>query len=188
MWLEEVEKAFESMNCTDSERVRFASYQLQGEAYRWWKTIRRQGSADQPLSWEFFRQEFLKRYFPESLRDAKAQEFVELTQGSMTVAQYETRFEELSYFAPGLVTTEIERARRFEQGLRPNIRMGVRTHRLPTYREVVNLAKIMEQEREYMRQHGESLVQKRGRIGGARLDRTLGGRRSIDTKRGGRAP
>ena len=92
-----VEKAFESMNCTDSERVRFASYQLQGEAYRWWKTIRRQGSADQPLSWEFFRQEFLKRYFPESLRDAKAQEFVELTQGSMTVAQYETHFEELSH-------------------------------------------------------------------------------------------
>ena len=64
----------------------------------------------------------------------------------MTMAQYETRFEELSYFAPGLVTIEIERARRFEQGLRPNIRVGVRTHRLPTYRELVNLAKIMEQE------------------------------------------
>ena len=86
------------------------------------------------------------------------QEFVELTQGSMTVAQYEIRFEELSYFAPGLVTTEIERARRFEQGLRPNIRVGVRTHHLSTYREVVNLTKIMEQEQEYMRQHGESSV------------------------------
>ena len=46
LWLEEVEKAFESMNYTGSERVRFASYQLQGEAYCWWKTIRRLGSVD----------------------------------------------------------------------------------------------------------------------------------------------
>ena len=62
----------------------------------------------------------------------------------MTVAQYETHFEELSHFAPSLMTTEMERARRFEEGLRPNIRVGVRTHQLSTYREVVNLAKIME--------------------------------------------
>ena len=67
-------------------------------------------------------------YFPKSLRYAKAQEFVQLTQGSMTVAQYETHFEELSHFAPSLVTTEMERARRFEEGLRPNMKVGVRTH------------------------------------------------------------
>ena len=62
----------------------------------------------------------------------------------MTVDQYKTHFEELSQFGPGLVTTEMERARRFEEGLRPNIKVGVRTHQLPTYRKVVNLAKIME--------------------------------------------
>ena len=61
------------------------------------------------------------------------QEFVQLTQGSMTVVQYETHFKELSHFALGLMTTKMERARIFEEGLRPNIKVGVRTQQLSTY-------------------------------------------------------
>ena len=86
------------------------------------------------------------------------------------------------------MTTEIERARRFKERLRLDIRVGMRTLQLSTYREVVNLAKIMELQRENIRHHKESWYQKRGRVRGTQSDRTSSSRKSTDSERGGSAP
>ena len=42
---------------------------------------------------------FMGKYFPETARHAKAQEFLELKQGAMTVMDYVARFTELARFA-----------------------------------------------------------------------------------------
>ena len=39
-WLQEVEMAFEASECDDSQRVRFASQLLKGEALAWWNLTR----------------------------------------------------------------------------------------------------------------------------------------------------
>ncbi|KAJ0959705.1 hypothetical protein J5N97_000628 [Dioscorea zingiberensis] len=36
-WIDEMEKAFDVMECTEEEKLRFATYMLQGSAYNWWK-------------------------------------------------------------------------------------------------------------------------------------------------------
>ena len=48
--------------------------------------------------------------------------FLDLRQGSTTVVEYERRFTELSCYAMEFISTEANRAKRFEQGLRPAIR------------------------------------------------------------------
>ena len=60
------------------------------------------------------------------------------------MSEYEARFIELSEFAPEMVPTDTARVRRFEMGLRPMIRFGVRSQRLRTLREVGHVARIVD--------------------------------------------
>ena len=73
---------------------------------------------------------------------------------------------ELSRFASNLVATDSIKARRFEKGLKPRIHAGVRPMQLVSYQEVVNLAKIMEQENNNMQQEREQQLKKRFKSGG----------------------
>ena len=54
------------------------------------------------------------KYFPNIGRHAKAQEFLELKQGTMRVIEYVARFTELARFANDYVTTHLAKVRRFE--------------------------------------------------------------------------
>ena len=55
-------------------------------------------------------------------RHAKAQEFLELKQGTITVMDYVARFTELARFADDYVATDMAKFRRFENGLKLSIR------------------------------------------------------------------
>ena len=65
------------------------------------------------------------KYFPETARHAKAQEFLELKQGAMTVMDYVARFTELARFADDYVATDLAKVRRFENGLKLSIRARI---------------------------------------------------------------
>ncbi|MQL81439.1 hypothetical protein Taro_013912 [Colocasia esculenta] len=56
-------------------------------------------------------------------QDRMEQEFLSLTQGSMTMLEYEARFPELSKYAPHIVTDERRKAKKFVMGLNPSLRM-----------------------------------------------------------------
>ena len=62
------------------------------------------------------------KYFPDTARHAKAQEFQELKQGAMTEMDYMARFTELAHFADDYVATDMAKVRRFENGLKLSIR------------------------------------------------------------------
>ena len=65
------------------------------------------------------------KYFQETARHAKAQEFLELKQGTMTVMDYVARFTELARFANDYVATDMAKIRRFENGLKLSIRARI---------------------------------------------------------------
>lgn len=52
-------------------------------------------------------------------------EFLYLVQGSMLVAEYERKFTNLSKYAIGIVIDEVNRCKRFVEGLRKEIRTPV---------------------------------------------------------------
>ena len=63
----------------------------------------------------------MSKYFSATARHAKAQEFLELKQGAMTVMEYVARFTELARFVDDYVATDMAKVRRFENGLRLSI-------------------------------------------------------------------
>ncbi|OAY80051.1 hypothetical protein ACMD2_27240 [Ananas comosus] len=73
-----------------------------------------------------------------------------------TVIEYELEFTRLERFAPKLVEFELERAQKFEEGLRPDIRQLVVGYELPTLKDVVNKALLLE--KELQRTHSASAI------------------------------
>ena len=62
------------------------------------------------------------KYFPDTARHAKAQKFLVLKQGTMTVMDYMARFTELAHFADDYMAMDMAKVRRFENGLKLSIR------------------------------------------------------------------
>ena len=56
--------------------MELTSFQLQGVAYEWYKSLLRSQPVGRPaLEWPKFYNAFVERFMPESLHDAKAREF-----------------------------------------------------------------------------------------------------------------
>ena len=82
-------------------------------------------------------------YFPET---AKAQEFLELKQGAMSVMDYATRFTELARFDDDYVATDMAKVRRFENGLKLSIRARIVGLRLQDLDSMVRTTLTIERE------------------------------------------
>ena len=121
-WFMQMEKVLEAMEITsDATRIKLAAFQLEGEAQVWWKWARTSRDLE-VMTWAEFQELFIVKYFPEI---AKAQEFLELKQGAMTVMDYATRFTELAQFADDYVAIDLVKVRRFENGLKLSIRARI---------------------------------------------------------------
>ena len=55
------------------------------------------------MTWEIFKKDFLDRFFPRDMREAKVLEFINLCHGGMIVHEYSYKFTKLSKYAPFLV-------------------------------------------------------------------------------------
>ncbi|XP_017613866.1 uncharacterized protein LOC108459002 [Gossypium arboreum] len=90
--------------------------------------------------------------------DARRREFLNLTQGERTVAEYEAEFLRLSYYARGMDATEYERCVHFEYGLRDCLRALIAPQREWDFTALVDKKKIA---KEVM--HAERQNRKKGR-------------------------
>ncbi|MQL78296.1 hypothetical protein Taro_010720 [Colocasia esculenta] len=97
---------------------------LQERADVWWASLLRtrfeDGTVD--VAWDEFVRLFWAKFVPEHIQDRMEQEFLSLTQGSMTMLEYEARFEELSKYAPHIVIDERRKVKKFVMGLKPSLR------------------------------------------------------------------
>ncbi|XP_059454903.1 uncharacterized protein LOC132185099 [Corylus avellana] len=150
-WFLQTEKLLKVMDCADNKMVGYATYLLSDQANRWWETKEAQVRSrlvlkeEDPIPWEEFKKEFYERFFPQTVRQARAQEFTDLVQGSMTVERYAAKFIELSRFAPYLVSTGELEARKFERGLQPRIMNLVVGFQIGNLSDLINKAAIIEQ-------------------------------------------
>ncbi|GFS43665.1 hypothetical protein Acr_00g0086300 [Actinidia rufa] len=159
-WLLGIERVFEVLPCTDEQKVVFATFMFEGAALIWWQLKK-------PLEplwlWPRFLEVFNEEYFPEMVEIRRFKSFLNLKQGNMIVVMYNAKFMELSRYAPHIVSTESRKARRFEAGLRWNIKNKVEILRLPTHQEVLHIALIAEESLNEMSQFREN---RKKRIGG----------------------
>ena len=95
------------------------------------------------MTWAEFQELFMGKYFPEI---AKAQEFIELKQGAMTMMDYVTRFIELGQFVDNHVAPNWAKVRRFENGLKLSIRARIVGLRLQDMDSMVGTTLTIERE------------------------------------------
>ena len=113
-WFMQVEKVLEAMEITsDTTRIRLVVFQLKGEAQVWWNWAKTSKDLE-AMTWAEFQELFMGKYFPDTARHAKAQEFLELKQETMNMMDYVARFMELARFADDYVATDMAKVRRFE--------------------------------------------------------------------------
>ena len=124
-WFMQIENVLEAMEITsDMTRTKLAAFQLEGEAQVWWRWARTSRDLE-AMTWAEFQELFMCKYFPETARHAKAQEFLKLKQEATTMMDYVARFTELTRFADDYVATDLAKVRRFENGLKLSIRARI---------------------------------------------------------------
>ncbi|XP_074342497.1 uncharacterized protein LOC141680073 [Apium graveolens] len=138
-----MEKAFTLIQVSDDSKTDYASYFLKGEVIFWWESTHAL-EGEGPVSWARFTELFLEKNFPDYLQSQLEVEFLKLKQGEKSVAEYKAKFTELARLAPGYVNIEIQKARRFQQGLKPKVHSGVVALQLKMYTSVVQAALVIE--------------------------------------------
>ncbi|XP_050941530.1 uncharacterized protein LOC127149710 [Cucumis melo] len=124
-WLTLIEKCFRVTRCPEDRKVELAAFLLQNGAEDWWRMEESRRRTTGDISWNEFKKAFFDKFYPRSFRDAKRNEFLRLTKGLMTIAEYEKNYTELSMYATRVIEDEVERCKRFEEGLREEIRTPV---------------------------------------------------------------
>ncbi|XP_030512340.2 uncharacterized protein LOC115726558 [Rhodamnia argentea] len=118
---------------------------MQGNANTWWDASKGQifleGTA---LSWDAFVRVFNAKYFSDCAGEQKLIEFMNLRQNQMTVDQYEARFAELSRYAQRMVEDPEDKARRFRDGLKSEIKDVLVPFNLKNYNELYERAQLVE--------------------------------------------
>ncbi|XP_062170953.1 uncharacterized protein LOC133876716 [Alnus glutinosa] len=141
-WVTNIDVLYTTLGCTNEQKVQYLALQLTGEAGRWWnarKVLLGEGTV---ITWEMFKVEYNRLFFPKSQRQLRAIEFQNLVQGDMNVEQYSTRFMELARFAANLIPDEETMAERFENGLNPRIRERVICLEIKDYARLVEVASL----------------------------------------------
>ncbi|XP_052734044.1 uncharacterized protein LOC128196602 [Vigna angularis] len=142
--LRDMERIYNAKMCPDENRLAFTEYLLTGEASHWWASVRAiLTDAHSPITWEVFRSKFYEEYFPDSVRFAKEVEFLQLTQGGMTVSEYTNKFKHLVRFNTMATNAEWQ-CRKFENGLRSDLKVLISSLCIRSFPAMVERAKVLE--------------------------------------------
>ncbi|XP_073133565.1 uncharacterized protein [Henckelia pumila] len=125
-WVQSVETIFDYMQLTDADRGARSAVDMT------------------TLTWNGFKDVFYGKYFTIITRTRLAREFLELRQGSMSIAEYVKKFERGRYYVPMISGNAAEELRHFTEGLNATIRRDVRLSGAQTYRATVNEAMLSE--------------------------------------------
>ncbi|XP_016688470.1 uncharacterized protein [Gossypium hirsutum] len=118
----------DDLDCTFKQKMKRAVLLLREEAYQWWLTVKESSQPDQ-ITWEFFKSVFQGKYMCTSYVDARRKEFLNLTQGDRSVAEYKEEFLRLSRYAKGIVVTDYECCVQFKDSLRDSLRVLIAPQR-----------------------------------------------------------
>ncbi|XP_073279562.1 uncharacterized protein [Primulina huaijiensis] len=157
-WIGRIEQIFVTAPCARSAWLRLTTFQLSQNVLLWWQTteagLRAQGPA----------------------RQKKEREFEDLRQGSMSVAEYESRYSALLKYVPHVATNVHAKMMHFLKGLKLELFDRVQSNNPVSFEDAVTRAEMAElvmQEygaqgrlsdptKESLRPHGQSFKYQKG--------------------------
>ncbi|XP_016743250.2 uncharacterized protein [Gossypium hirsutum] len=140
------------IDCTSRQKLKGAVFLLRDEEYQWRLSVE-EGTQLDRLNWDYFNTAFQGKYVGATYVEACRCEFMNLTQGDKTVAEYEANFLGLSHYARRMVAYEYDKCVRFEDGLRDSLRVLIALQREREFIILVDKAKIDEEVKRVERQN-----------------------------------
>jgi hypothetical protein len=137
-WIFKITQFFDYHLTPDDQRLRIASFYMEGEALTWFQWMYQNG---QLLTWTTFLHALKVRFAPSQYADPKGALF-KLSQ-TTTVKDYQTQFESLANRIVGLPPSCYLSC--FISGLKPAIRREVLAFQPVTLTQAISLAKLQEE-------------------------------------------
>ncbi|XP_073024201.1 uncharacterized protein [Primulina eburnea] len=119
-WIKSLESIFSYLHMEDADKVTCAIFLLTKHARIWWERSRVALPAI-PLTWETFKTVFYNKYFSKDIRAKKANDFLNLKQGTMSMAQYIQKFGAGVQYVPYIAQDDISKGEQFMRGFRSEI-------------------------------------------------------------------
>ncbi|XP_070014155.1 uncharacterized protein [Nicotiana sylvestris] len=111
-FIDQVHRTLRVMHASDTEAVEVASYQLRDLVVFWYDSWERsRGPNTPPAMWNEFFEAFLHHYLLVEIRRDRADKFLNLRQGNMSVQEYSMQFDSLTRYAPHMVTEMSDRVK-----------------------------------------------------------------------------
>jgi hypothetical protein len=136
-WIFEMDQYLTVCGVNDERRVAVASSYLKESALLWWRT-----QAATVHTWAVFRSALVTRFQPLAASRTARTQIQVLQQGSMSVSEYCSKFQNLVLIAADM--GEPEQLHRFIFGLRPNLAQHVELREPATVHEAMTLATKIE--------------------------------------------
>ncbi|XP_073300497.1 uncharacterized protein [Primulina huaijiensis] len=173
-WIERIEQIFVTAPCARSAWLRLATFQLSRNVLLWWQTTEAGLRAQGP-------------------RQQKEKEFEDLRQGSMSVAEYETRYSALLKYVSHVATNVHAKMRHFLKGLKLELFDRVQSNNPVSFEDAVTRAemaelvmqeygaqgRLSEPTRESLRPQGQSFKYQKGSFSSS----ASSGKRRFDSRR-----
>ncbi|XP_073025185.1 uncharacterized protein [Primulina eburnea] len=129
----------------DDDKVMCDIFLLTKHARIWWESESVALPA-RPLTWHTFKSMFYNKYFSKDVRANKASDFLNLKQGTMSMAEYIQQFEDGVQYVPYIAQNDTSKGEHFMRGLRSEIKRDVQMSKVATYGEIVERALMAEQD------------------------------------------
>jgi hypothetical protein len=168
-WLKGVEKKLVIAQCTDREKVLFATHRLYGTAANWWETYCNTHVNIDAITWKEFTARFRTHYVPRGTMKLKRKEFVDLKQGGMTVNEYLNSFIQLSRYAPDDINTDEKKQDVFLNGLNDDIQFQLLNTDYADFQHMVDKAVVIENKIKEMEKDGKRKVSFSGQSSGSNV-------------------
>ncbi|XP_022003049.1 uncharacterized protein LOC110900469 [Helianthus annuus] len=150
-WIAHIEKLFEVMGVGDAFKVKLASYKLEDDAHRWWKTLKEARGGDQyaaTLPWAEFRTLFYQQYFTNADRSEYLREYASIRQGDdEPIMEFKARFSRLVNFLGPAAGTPQQQTENFKWAICDQDRKFILNLRFTDITEVVNAVKNLNNEK-----------------------------------------
>jgi hypothetical protein len=144
-WLKSMEKMLIIAQCSDWEKVLYASGCLTGPAANWWDSYTAAHDAADTITWAEFATQFRNYHIPAGLMKIKKKEFLSLKHGSMSVInEYRDKFIQLSRYAPDEVAEDERKQEHFIEGLNGPLQYALVAHTFPSFQRLLDKALAIE--------------------------------------------
>ncbi|XP_073290983.1 uncharacterized protein [Primulina huaijiensis] len=106
-----------------------------------WKTVSPSLAETEQITWQAFRREFLKQYYPAEFHMQKLSEFENFKQTpDMTVLEYTSRFNDLGTYVPTIMSDETLKMHRFKKRLSSRIQSALAVFRPSNFADLIGVA------------------------------------------------